>query len=263
MGSTDYHAYEVYALKYAHHERNARQNFIHADIHDGSMPMDYFVWIVRNADRVVVVDTGFGREVAQKRKREFLRCPVDSLKLLGIDAADVRDVVITHMHYDHVGNFSLFPNARFHVQDKEVGFATGRNMRHVCFRGAYEADDVVALVRKVYEDRVVFHDGDDDLFPGISLHLIGGHTAGLQAVRVWTRKGWLVLASDASHYYANMEQGNPFPIVYNVGDMLEGQQRLYRLADARELVIPGHDPAVLDRFPAPETALKGIVARLD
>lgn len=263
MGSTDYPAYEVYALKYARHERNASQNFIHADIHDGRMPMDYFVWIVRNADRVVVVDTGFGREVAQKRKREFLRCPVDSLKLLGIDAADVLDVVITHMHYDHVGNFSLFPNARFHLQDKEVGFATGRSMRHVCFRAAYEPDDVVALVRKVYEDRVVFHDGDDELFPGISLHLIGGHTAGLQAVRVWTRKGWLVLASDASHYYANMEQGNPFPIVYNVGDMLEGQQRLYRLADARELVIPGHDPAVLDRFPAPEAALKGIVVRLD
>ena len=67
-----------------------------------------------------------------------------------------------------------------------------------------------------------FHDGDAELFPGVSLHLIGGHTMGLQAVRVATRRGWVVLASDASHFYANMEQVRPFPIVWSVADMVDG-----------------------------------------
>jgi glyoxylase-like metal-dependent hydrolase (beta-lactamase superfamily II) len=86
---------------------------------------------------------------------------------------------------------------------------------------------------------------------------------GLQIVRVATRRGWVVLASDASHYYANMEQSRPFPIVYNVGDMVEGWHRAQALADSAAHVIPGHDPLVLERYPAPAKALEGIVARLD
>ena len=86
---------------------------------------------------------------------------------------------------------------------------------------------------------------------------------GLQVVRVATRRGWVVLASDASHYYANMQQARPFPIVYNVGDMVEGWRRARGLADSDQHVIPGHDPLVLERYPAPSGALQGTVARLD
>jgi len=111
---------------------------------------------------------------------------------------------------------------------------------------------------------VRFHDGDAELAPGISLHYIGGHTMGLQVVRVATRRGWLVLASDASHFYANMEQVRPFPIVYNVAEMVEGYERLRALADSPAHIIPGHDPLVLERYPAPpDSALQGIVSRLD
>jgi 3-hydroxyisobutyrate dehydrogenase-like beta-hydroxyacid dehydrogenase len=91
----------------------------------------------------------------------------------------------------------------------------------------------------------------------------GGHTLGIQAVRVWTRRGWVVLASDASHLYANMEQGRPYPIIYNLGDMLEGYGTLRKLASSPAHVIPGHDPLVLARYPAPRPELAGIVARLD
>jgi glyoxylase-like metal-dependent hydrolase (beta-lactamase superfamily II) len=97
----------------------------------------------------------------------------------------------------------------------------------------------------------------------LSVHHVGGHTAGLQCVRVWTARGWVVLASDASHLYANHEQGRPYPIVYNVGDMLEGFRTLQALADSPAHVIPGHDPLVLERYPAAAPALEGIVARVD
>ena len=109
----------------------------------------------------------------------------------------------------------------------------------------------------------MFYDGDAQFAPGISLHLIGGHTRGLQVVRVNTRRGNLVLASDASHYYANMQEGKPFPIVYDVGAMIDGWRRVRELADSAAHVIPGHDPAVMARYPAPQKKLAGIVARLD
>lgn len=256
-------AYELYAIKYAHHERRASQNFLGGDPHDGPMPMDYFVWLVRGAGIELVVDTGFNAATAARRQRQLLR-PVDrALALMDVDAAKVRDVVITHLHYDHAGSFDVFPQASFHLQDLEMQYATGRNMRHEALRHAFEVEDVAGMVRRVYAGRVRFHAGDAELFPGLSLHLIGGHTMGLQVVRVATRRGWVVLASDASHYYANMVEGRPFPIVYNVGDMMDGWEKLRALADTPDHIVPGHDPEVLGRYPAPSEALHGIVARLD
>jgi glyoxylase-like metal-dependent hydrolase (beta-lactamase superfamily II) len=256
-------AYEVYAVKYAHHERRASHNFIGGDPHDGPMPLDYFVWLVRGQGREVLVDTGFSAAMAAKRGRQHLRCPTQGLRLLGVNSSELRDVVITHLHYDHVGGFELFPRATFHLQEREMGYATGRYMCQECFRGAFEAEDVVGMVRRVYDGRVRFHDGDAEVMPGVSLHLIGGHTMGLQAVRVATRRGAVVLASDASHFYANMEQVRPFPIVWSVAEMVDGYRRLRQLAESPAHIIPGHDPLVLQRYPAPSAALQGIVARLD
>lgn len=255
--------YEVYAIKYAHHERRASHNFIGGDPHDGPMPLDYFVWLLRGQGREVLVDTGFSAAMAARRGRQHLRCPAEGLRLLGVNSSELRDVVITHLHYDHVGGFELFPRATFHLQEREMRYATGRYMCQECFRGAFDAEDVVGMVRRVYEGRVQFHDGDAEFMPGISVHLIGGHTMGLQVVRVATRRGAVVLASDASHFYANMEQVRPFPIVWSVAEMVDGYRRLRDLAESPAHIIPGHDPLVLQRYPAPAGALEGIVARLD
>lgn len=255
--------YEVYAIKYARHERTARENFIGGDPHDGPMPLDYYVWAIVGDDRVFVVDTGFDREAATRRGRQLLRLPSEGLKAIGLEPGTIEDVIITHMHYDHAGNHDLFPNARYHLQDREMIYCTGRCMCHEALRGAFEAEDVTAMVRRVFAGRVAFHDGEAELAPGVSVHRIGGHTDGMQAVRVRTRRGWVVLASDASHLYANMEEGRPFPIVYNVGDMLEGYRKLRELAESPEHVIPGHDPEVLRRYPSPNGAMQGWIARLD
>src|SRR5690606_12602453 len=174
---------------------------------------------------------------------------IDALSALGVAAADVSDVILTHLHYDHAGNLDRLPNARFHIQDAEVEYATGRCMCFEPMRHAYSVDDVVLLVRNVYDDRVMFHDGDQAIAPGISVLKIGGHTKGLQAVRVHTQRGWVVLASDASHYYENMERGRPFPIVHNVEDMFAGYGRLSKAADSPDHIIPGHDPMVMQRYP--------------
>jgi len=255
--------YEIHAIRYARHDRRAGENFLGGDPHDGPMPIDYYVWTVSGGGRTFVVDTGFGAAQARQRGRELLRSPADGLKGLGIDPARVEDVIITHMHYDHAGNLDLFPNATFHVQDREMQFVTGRCMCHETIRGGFEADDVVGMVRRLFAGRVQFHDGAEEIAPGLWLHFIGGHTMGLQSLRVMTRRGWVVLASDAAHLYAHLEQGRAFPIVYNVADMLEGHRTLQKLASSPRHIVPGHDPLVMQRYPASSRALEGIAVRLD
>lgn len=136
-------------------------------------------------------------------------------------------------------------------------------IRYGTMREAFSVEDVCTMARRVFDGRVTFHDGGDEIAPGITVHHIGGHTAGMQCVRVRTARGAVVLASDACHFYENMERGKPFPIVHHLGDMVEGWARLRRLAESPQHVVPGHDPLVLARYPAPRPELEGVVARLD
>jgi glyoxylase-like metal-dependent hydrolase (beta-lactamase superfamily II) len=255
--------YEVYAIKYARRESTRNQNLLFADLHDGPMPIDYYVWAIVNDERAIVVDIGFDAAEAQARGRQYLRCPAESLAQIGIQPKDVKVVILTHLHYDHCGNLDRFPEARFFLQDREMAFATGRNMLHDILRHAYTLSHVQALIGAVYDKRVVFVDPNTEIAPGVTVHHVGGHTDGLQIVRVRTRRGWIVLASDAAHFYANIDIPNPYPVLYSVGDMLRGFDTIRALADSPAHIIPGHDPLVMERFSAQSAASKGVVARLD
>lgn len=254
---------EVYAIRFARHEpRRRSENFLGGDPHDAPMPFNYFVFVIRGPDGAVIVDSGFDAEVARRRGREHLRCPGEALRLLGLSTDDVEHVVLTHLHYDHCGNQDLFRRSRFHLQAAEMAYATGPCMCHGVLRGGYDPEDIASTVRKLYAGQLDYHDGDGEIRPGITVHRVGGHTDGQQVVRVWTRKGWLVLASDAAHFFENFERNLPFPWVYHVGAALDGFRRLRRLASADALVIPGHDPEIMNRFPAVAGA-EGVVVRLD
>lgn len=163
--------WEIFALRYATHDRVARENFLRPpEPHDGPMPLDYFVWLLRGEGREIVVDTGFSPEVGAGRGRRTLRAVPDLLTDIGTDAAAVADVIITHLHYDHAGSLDRFPRARLHLQDREMAFATGRNMCFGCLRDTFEVEDVVRMVRAVHAGRVTFHDGEGVVAPGVTLH---------------------------------------------------------------------------------------------
>jgi glyoxylase-like metal-dependent hydrolase (beta-lactamase superfamily II) len=255
--------YEIHALKYAHHDRYSHENFLLGDAHDVLQPLAYYVWAIVSDRRTIIVDTGFGERMAQVRGRTITTPVEQGLARLGIVSSAVEDVIVTHLHYDHCGNHDLFPRARYHVQDAEMAYATGRCMRHPLMRLPFEADDVTAMVRKVFAGSVVFHDGDDEIAPGMSVHRIGGHSKGLQCVRVQTRRGMVVLASDTAHLYEHLDEGRVYPVTYNVAEVLEGYDTLRKLADSPDHIVPGHDPAVLTRYPATAPALAGLAARLD
>ncbi len=256
--------FELFALYYARHSgRSAADNAIGGDLHDAGSDLAYFVWVAKRSDRVFVIDTGFAEGEAERRGRDLLRRPAEGLALLGVDAAKVEDVILTHLHYDHAGTLGDFGGARFHVQDAEAAYATGRCMCHDFLKIPFHVEDIVSFVRHLYAGRVCFHDGAVEVVPGLSLHKVGGHTAGLQAVRVWTRRGWVVVASDVAHLYLNLHRKLPFPAVYNVAELLEGYRAVTALADSPEHVVPGHDPLVMSLYPAPAPELEGIAVRLD
>ncbi len=242
---------KVQAIRYARHERKAAENFLAGDDHATDMPLDYYVWAIhRDEGPPIVVDTGFGAEAAASRGRTLLRPVEQGLREAGVHAATVQDVIITHMHYDHAGSLGLFPKARFHIQDAEMAFCTGRAMGHAAVRAPFDVEPVTEMVRNVFADRVVFHDGSDDIAPGVQVHFAGGHTAGLQIVTVEVRRGLLVLASDAAHLYANIVRRIPFPIVVDIPAYLDTLDRIAATAADFSFVIPGHDPLVLALFPA-------------
>jgi glyoxylase-like metal-dependent hydrolase (beta-lactamase superfamily II) len=257
--------FELFAIRYAHNgPRTLAQNMIGGDPHETHSSLDFYCWIAKRSDRVFMIDTGMGEETAKRRGDQFIRAPSDAIKLLDIDPGKLEDIILTHIHYDHAGMLQRYPKARFHIQDSEMQYATGRCMCTRLLRRGYEVEDVVHLVRCVYADRVIFHDQSVEITSGLSVHRTGGHTNGQQVVRIWTRRGWVVLASDASHLYFNMKEGVPFPSVSRVDEMMEGFRILYRLSEGSwDHVIPGHDPLVMELYPAASKDLEGIVARLD
>ena len=252
--------YEIHAVRYGHFERRSGENFLGGDTHDVAMPLDYFVWAIVGDKRTFIVDTGFDKPTGDKRGRSIVRPVNDGLAAIGIDHADVADVIVSHMHYDHCGNNHLFPNATFHLQDAEMEFATGRCMCHHAMRHPFEAEDVTAMVRRVYAGKVCFHDAQSQIAPGITLHKVGGHSRGLQVVRVETDNGAVVIASDAAHFYANMEREKPFPVFDRLSDVIFGVERMKQLASSPDHIVPGHDPLVLKRFARSRPQIDDIVS---
>ncbi|HVQ77973.1 MAG TPA: N-acyl homoserine lactonase family protein [Candidatus Binatia bacterium] len=239
--------FRIHAVRYAHRKTSSSEVF-YKDAHDTPMAMDYFVWALRNGRDTVVVDLGFTKEVGTRRGRQFLRCPANGLAAIDIDTERVEHVVVSHFHYDHVGNLALFPRATFYVQDAEMAFYTGRHASRPAFRHSIEVDDMCALIRLNYEGRLQFVDGEREIVPGVRVHKVGGHTAGMQIVTVATERGQAVVASDASHYYRNVQEDIPFNTLHDLPGTYHAFTRVKELAGAPDLIVPGHDPLVLERL---------------
>lgn len=258
--------YEILSVKYGGVTKRTRaDNFMHPtpDDHAAPMPIDYFVFVIRNANRTILVDTGFDHKEAKARGRQITAEPVEVLAKIGIKAADIKDTIITHLHFDHAGTMFHYPSCKFHLQEAEMAYATGKCMCEGSMKTPFTVDHVCEMVKNVYSGRVQFHDGDGQIAPGVTVHKSPGHSKGIQAIRVMTAHGPVVLASDVVHFYENIENRRPFFITIDQEATLKSYDRLVSLAGGLKNVIPGHDPLIMKRYPAWKPDTEGLVHRLD
>jgi glyoxylase-like metal-dependent hydrolase (beta-lactamase superfamily II) len=170
--------YEVFAIRVgANAQRTARENFLYdacCGDPNASMPLDYYFWVIRNAQQVIVVDTCFQPATADRRNRQMYRLPEQSLRQLDIDPTAVKHLILTHLHWDHAGNLGLFPNATVHLQEAELRFCTGPKMTHRTVNKTYEVEDVMSALPPLFEGRMRLHGGGVEVMPGVTLHPVAG-----------------------------------------------------------------------------------------
>jgi glyoxylase-like metal-dependent hydrolase (beta-lactamase superfamily II) len=239
--------YRVYALKYAERDTTACQ-FLYREPSHATLTLHYYVWLILGGPHPVLVDTGCLEDDARARGMRGYVSPAAMVERAGVRAVDVPLALISHLHYDHWAGHSLFPAAEYWIQRDEVAFWTGPFGRTPAFRQSANVEALARLVTLTYADRVRIVDGHRQVFPGVAVHRVGGHTAGLQIVTVETARGTVVLTSDASHFYRNVETRQPVQIVTDLPEMLAAFETIHALAGAGRLIVAGHDPAVADRF---------------
>jgi glyoxylase-like metal-dependent hydrolase (beta-lactamase superfamily II) len=251
MTDTDY---EVLALRYAFRDDNTASNtFYRYELYDEpeqSYPMDYFFWVVRNSRRTVLVDCGYTPQRAQERGRTLTATPSELLARVGLNAADVDHVVLSHMHWDHIGNVDLFPNATFSIARREFEFWRGPYGHRPCLALAL-GDEELAAVEGLETAGRLFQLEDDtrEIYPGIRLIVSPGHTPGQLLTDVSTGGGSIVLASDALHYTDEMTLDRPFHVFTELAGMYATYQLLRSMAARPDTtVIAGHDPEVTRGF---------------
>jgi glyoxylase-like metal-dependent hydrolase (beta-lactamase superfamily II) len=246
-------AYEVLAVRYGTRMARKSESYLNYHVYgepDVVVPMDYFFWIVRDGTRTVLVDTGFGAEPGRRRGRTQLVDPVQALRGLGIAADRIDQVVVTHAHYDHIGNLHRFPAAEVVIARREYEFWTGPYARRSQFAHSCEADELAYLAHLRAQNRLRLVEGTDELAPGFELIVVGGHTPGQLIAQVDSGDRTVVLAADALHFYEELERDRPFFVVADLLDMYRGFDLLREMTqDAGRLLVAGHDAEVGTRFP--------------
>jgi glyoxylase-like metal-dependent hydrolase (beta-lactamase superfamily II) len=180
---------------------------------------------------------------------DSLRSPVEELHAVGVDATEVQYLVLSHLHYDHTGCARRFTRARSVVQQTELDYWRGPDAARIKREAWLHRAADIDYLQQAENTSVVVVDGDQQLIPGLRVHLVGGHTAGLQVVSVQTSAGPVVLASDACHFYENLHTDRPGPVVHDTANAYTAFDRIRQLAGPDGVVVPGHDPLVMDRFP--------------
>jgi glyoxylase-like metal-dependent hydrolase (beta-lactamase superfamily II) len=245
--------HEVLAVRYGHRVSTRAETFLNYHLYgepDAELAVDYYFWVIRDPDgKVTLVDTGFAPAVGDRRRRAWDSTPAQALPALGIDPAAVTTVVVTHAHWDHIGNLHQFPRAEIVMALAEYDFWTSPLAGRAQFAAHAEPAEIGYLRNADAEQRLTLIKGQYTHQPGIDLIEVGGHTPGQLIVTVITARGTVVLASDALHYYEETERDRPFAILADLPAMYRAYDLLNDLASQPSTwLVAGHDPEVRNRF---------------
>ena len=222
---------------------------------DGPIELGYWFWVIRNSETTIVVDTGFSAAGGRKRGREITLDPAAALDALGIRRDAAVELVITHAHYDHAGNLGLFPTQPVHLHPAETAFWLGPDSAHRQFQSVVEVEELEELAAITRTDRVRWVSARCEIAPGVELVPVPGHTPGQLVVVVQTGAGRVVLASDACHLDEELDADMPFKHNTDLIGLYRGLEWLREQRAGGALIVAGHEPGVLDRFPRLDGAL--------
>src|SRR4051794_10188905 len=205
--SADVDRYEVYAVRFATLANFPVSSLVAGADRARRMDIAMMIWVLKGASgRIAIVDSGFhrGRYFTQFTVKDYIK-PSEALAPLGINADEVTDLILTHMHWDHAGGLDLFPKARIWVQKDEYDYYTGEAWQSARTHGGIDADDVLEIVKRNTEGRVSFVRGDDETsLSGVAFGVGGKHTWQPQCVSVQSRAKIAVLASDTMYLYETL-----------------------------------------------------------
>ena len=237
--------YEVFAIRYATLPQFPVDSLILGAERGRKLDIAMMVWLVRGGGRNVLVDSGFYREdlIRKWKPADYVR-PDAAVARAGIKAADMTDVIITHAHWDHADGAELFPNARIWIQNDEFEYYSPRGGKE-----GITTEDMNVLKKAKAAGSLRLVEGDREILPGISVYTGGRHTYASQYVVVTTVNGPVILASDNVYLYENLEKHLPIAQTFDATSNLAAQDRMKSLAGSVGSIVPGHDPAVMTRFP--------------
>jgi glyoxylase-like metal-dependent hydrolase (beta-lactamase superfamily II) len=244
---------EVLAVRYGSRVTSRAEMYLNFHLYgepDAGLDIDYYFWVIRDRAGVFLVDTGFAPAVGDRRRRAHWTTPAQVLPRLGIDPDDVAAIVISHAHWDHIGNIGQFPRANLVMTEAEYAFWTSPLAGRRHFAEHSEPGEIGLLRQARQQDRLTLFSGQYVLAPGIELAEVGGHTPGqLIASAATPDGGTAVLASDALHFYEEVERDRPFAIVADLPAMYRAYDTLAQLAaQPGTHLVAGHDPEVRARF---------------
>lgn len=246
--------FEVIQVKYG--ERMTRKSVVLNDYFaygepDGDLHMEYNFWIFRRDGATILLDTGYDIPARDWLGELPVTATPDGLALLGIDPGDVSMVITSHFHYDHIGYLGLFENAKIVSGQREYDYWFGKRESNA-LEGEFTTEENLAPVERARnEGRLHLVADHEEVFPGLTVYQVGGHCPGELIALVSTESQSLILASDAAHFYEQLEHEWPFFAFTDLGEMRAGLRFILELAvKTGATVIPGHDARTRQRFPA-------------
>ena len=245
--------YEVYAISYAVIPDFPVSGLVAGADPSRKIDIQMMVWLLKGSNGAnILVDSGFYRDkfFKQWKVKDFIK-PSEAIARLGLKAEDISDLIITHMHWDHADGMDLFPKARVWIQQDEYGYYTNEAWQPGGSHGGIDPENVLALVKTNTEGRLRPVKGDQEAIEGIGFFTGGRHTYASQYVAVNTKTGTVVIASDNCYLYENLDKHVAIAQTLDAASNLRAQDRMKQLASSPRLIVPGHDPAVFTRFPAP------------